>query len=78
MMDIRLPASRIVERNQLWAASVFILGCHAIKYLNVPSAAGAFKIFMAGFKASASAMRRGTVAIKFVPIRPRTAAECGL
>ena len=73
-IDICFPASRMVERSQIWAASEFILGCQVIRYLKVPSTAGAFNIFMAGFDASASAMRRGTVAIRFVPIRLRIAA----
>ena len=71
--DIRFPASRMVERNQVWAASVFILGCQDIRYLNVPRTAGAFRIFMAGFDASSSAMRLGTVATRFVLIRLRIA-----
>src|ERR1700691_3647350 len=68
-IGIRFPASRIVERNQVWAASVFIRGCQDIRYWNVPSTAGAFRIFMAGFDAASSAMRRGTVATRFVPVR---------
>jgi hypothetical protein len=52
---------------------VFILGCQDIRYLNVPSTAGAFSIFMAGFDASSSAMRLGTVATRLVLIRLRIA-----
>jgi hypothetical protein len=48
----------MVERSQVGAASVFVLGRQAIKYSNVPSTAGAVKIFVAGFDASAAAMRR--------------------
>jgi len=55
------PASRMIDRNQMCAASVFIRGCQAIRYLNVPSAAGASTILSDGFEASNCAMRRGTV-----------------
>jgi hypothetical protein len=68
-IEIRFPASRMVERSQVWAASVFILGSHDIRYLNVLRTAGAFRIFLAGFDASCSAMRRGTVATRFASKR---------
>ena len=60
--DIPFPASRMIDRNQVCAASVFIRGCQAMKYLNVPSTAGALTIFKEAFEASNSAMSLGTVA----------------
>ena len=72
-IDIRFPASRTIARNQVWAASVFIRGCQDIRYLKVPTTAGAFRNFMSGFEASSSAMRLGTVATRFVPTRLRIA-----
>jgi hypothetical protein len=72
-IDICFPASRMVERNQVWAASVFILGCHDIRYLNLASTGGALSVFIALFDASSSAMRRGTVATRLVPAKLRIA-----
>ena len=71
--DICLPASRMTERNQTCAASVFIRGCQDMRYLNLPSTSGAFRIFSAGLEASNSAIRLGTVATKVVPARLRIA-----
>jgi hypothetical protein len=45
-----------------------------MKYLNVPSTAGALTIFKEAFEASNSAMSLGTVATKSVPITLRMAA----
>jgi hypothetical protein len=49
----------MIVRNQMCAASVLIRGCQAIKYLNVPSTAGAPGSRKEGFDPSNSAMRLG-------------------
>src|SRR5215469_8727548 len=59
--------------STVWAASVFIRGCHDIRYLNLPSTDGALTIFMVPFDASsfchASENRRDEVSPGQTPHR---------
>src|ERR1700722_7393956 len=66
--------SRIARRSHRWAASVFMRGCQAIRYLNLPSTSGGLSIFIAGLFDSNPARRLGTVASNGVPATHRMAA----
>jgi hypothetical protein len=75
-VEMAFPASRMIDRNQMCAASVCILSCQIMTYLNEPSAAGPSRILVTFLGASSSAIRRGTVAIMSVPAATRMATVC--